>query len=263
MVIACDQTSWRKEIYPEYKAARKKNRVKSTLDWNNFFLTSNKIQEELKEHFAYPVISVERAEADDIIGSLIHRCNQTPLDQGFDSDTAGPVVSIISGNFIHHFGQPEKVIIISSDKDFLQLQKYDNVRQYSPIRRQFLNCYDPHRYLFEHICRGDVSDGVPNVLSPDNTFTDGLRQTPLRQNRIDDWWTNRNNLSNYMSSNVWRNYQRNQWMIDLGRTPPEINEECMTQVKEQRGKNNSKVFNFLVKSRCGPLIESAQDFFNK
>jgi hypothetical protein len=247
MVIACDQTSWRKEIYPEYKAARKKNREKSTLDWNNFFLTSNKIQEELKENFAYPVISVERAEADDIIGSLIHQCSQTPLDQRFDS-------------VLHLW---EKVIIISSDKDFLQLQKYDNVRQYSPIRRQFLTCDNPRRYLFEHICRGDVSDGVPNVLSPDNTFTDGLRQTPLRKNRIDDWWPHRDNLSNYMSSNVWRNYQRNEWMIDLGRTPPEIGEECMTQVKEQQGKNNNKVFNFLIRSRCGPLIESAQDFFNK
>ena len=236
MVIACDSSSWRKEIFPEYKAARKGARETSKLDWNKFFTMANNVRDELKENFSYPVVTVDRAEADDIIGILVSE--------------------------LQEFGRHEEILIVSGDKDFLQLQKFSNVQQYSPVQRKFLKCEDPHRYLFEHICKGDSSDGVPNVLSPDNTFTNELRQTPLRAKRIDEWWENRQSLQNHMSKHVWRNYQRNEWMINLRKTPSEIRKEVINQVGEQSGKNNNKILNYLVTNRCGLLVESAQEFFN-
>lgn len=235
MVIACDSSSWRKEIFPEYKAARKKSRETSSLDWNNFFTMVNTVRDEIEENFPYPVITVDRAEADDIIGSLVLE--------------------------LQEFGHNEEILIVSSDKDFLQLQQFSNVQQYSPVQRKFLTCENPHRYLFEHICKGDSSDGVPNVLSSDNTFTEQLRQTPLRAKKIDEWWENRHNLQNYMDRDVWRNYQRNDWMINLRKTPPEIREEVKKQVGVQWAKDNNKILNYLVTNRCGLLVESAQDFF--
>tara|TARA_B110000211_G_scaffold164027_1_gene185188 strand:+ start:133 stop:996 length:864 start_codon:yes stop_codon:yes gene_type:complete len=236
MVVACDSSSWRKEIFPEYKAARKKSRETSKLDWNRFFTMANNVREEIKENFSYPVVTVDRAEADDIIGILVSE--------------------------LQEFGRHEEILIVSGDKDFLQLQQFSNVKQYSPVQRKFLECEDPHRYLFEHICKGDSSDGVPNVLSPDNTFTNELRQTPLRAKRIDEWWENRQSLQNHMSKHVWRNYQRNEWMINLRKTPSEIRKEVINQVGEQSGKNNNKILNYLVTNRCGLLVESAQEFFN-
>jgi hypothetical protein len=236
MVIACDSSSWRKEIFPEYKAARKKSREKSKLDWNNFFTMVNTVRDEIKENFSYPVVTVDRAEADDIIGILVSE--------------------------LQEFGRHEEILIVSGDKDFLQLQQFSNVKQYSPVQRKFLECEDPHRYLFEHICKGDASDGVPNVLSSDKTFTEELRQTPLRAKRIDEWWENRHSLQNHMDQEVWRNYQRNEWMINLRKTPPEIRKEVINQVGEQSGKNNNKILNYLVTNRCGLLVESAQEFFN-
>tara|TARA_R110000751_G_scaffold61134_4_gene127281 strand:+ start:4234 stop:5097 length:864 start_codon:yes stop_codon:yes gene_type:complete len=236
MVVACDSSSWRKEIFPEYKAARKKSRETSKLDWNKFFTMANNVRDEIKENFSYPVVTVDRAEADDIIGILVLE--------------------------LQEFGRHEEILIVSGDKDFLQLQQFSNVKQYSPVQRKFLECEDPHRYLFEHICKGDSSDGVPNVLSPDNTFTNELRQTPLRAKRIDEWWENRQSLQNHMSKHVWRNYQRNEWMINLRKTPSEIRKEVINQVGEQSGKNNNKILNYLVTNRCGLLVESAQEFFN-
>ena len=236
MVIACDSSSWRKEIFPEYKAARKKSREKSKLDWNKFFTMVNTVRDEIKENFSYPVVTVDRAEADDIIGILVSE--------------------------LQEFGRHEEILIVSGDKDFLQLQQFSNVKQYSPVQRKFLECGDPHRYLFEHICKGDASDGVPNVLSSDKTFTEELRQTPLRAKRIDEWWENRHSLQNHMDQEVWRNYQRNDWMINLRKTPPEIRKEVINQVGEQSGKNNNKILNYLVTNRCGLLVESAQEFFN-
>jgi len=235
MVIACDSSSWRKEIFPEYKAARKKSREKSKLDWNNFFTMVNTVRDEIKENFPYPVVTVDRAEADDIIGILVSE--------------------------LQEFGRHEEILIVSGDKDFLQLQQFSNVKQYSPVQRKFLECEDPHRYLFEHICKGDSSDGVPNVLSSDKTFTEELRQTPLRAKRIDEWWENRHSLQNHMDQEVWRNYQRNEWMINLRKTPPEIRKEVINQVGEQSGKDNNKILNYLVTNRCGLLVESAQEFF--
>jgi len=236
MVIACDSSSWRKEIFPEYKASRKKNRETSKLDWNKFFTMANNVRDEIKENFSYPVVTVDRAEADDIIGILVSE--------------------------LQEFGRHEEILIVSGDKDFLQLQQFSNVKQYSPVQRKFLECEDPHRYLFEHICKGDSSDGVPNVLSPDNTFTNELRQTPLRAKRIDEWWENRQSLQNHMDQEVWRNYQRNEWMINLRKTPSEIRKEVINQVGEQSGKNNNKILNYLITNRCGLLVESAQEFFN-
>tara|TARA_B100000902_G_C27265429_1_gene893255 strand:+ start:561 stop:1424 length:864 start_codon:yes stop_codon:yes gene_type:complete len=235
MVIACDSSSWRKEIFPEYKAARKKSRDKSKLDWNNFFTMVNTVRDEIKENFPYPVVTVDRAEADDIIGILVSE--------------------------LQEFGRHEEILIVSGDKDFLQLQQFSNVKQYSPVQRKFLECDDPHRYLFEHICKGDASDGVPNVLSSDKTFTEELRQTPLRAKKIDEWWENRHSLQNHMDQEVWRNYQRNEWMINLRKTPPEIRKEVINQVGEQSGKDNNKILNYLVTNRCGLLVESAQEFF--
>ena len=235
MVIACDSSSWRKEIFPEYKAARKKSRDKSKLDWNNFFTMVNTVRDEIKENFPYPVVTVDRAEADDIIGILVSE--------------------------LQEFGRHEEILIVSGDKDFLQLQQFSNVKQYSPVQRKFLECDDPHRYLFEHICKGDAGDGVPNVLSSDKTFTEELRQTPLRAKKIDEWWENRHSLQNHMDQEVWRNYQRNEWMINLRKTPPEIRKEVINQVGEQSGKDNNKILNYLVTNRCGLLVESAQEFF--
>jgi len=235
MVITCDSSSWRREVFPEYKASRKKNREASSVDWNKFFTMANTVRDEIEENFPYPVITVDRAEADDIIGTLV-------LDS-------------------QEFGCNEEILIVSGDKDFLQLQKFSNVKQYSPVQKKFLKCGDPHRYLFEHICKGDSSDGVPNVLSSDNTFTEELRQTPLRAKKIDEWWEDRNNLQDSMDPDVWRNFQRNDWMINLDKTPNDIREKVRNQLKEQGSKKNNKILNYLITNRCALLVESAQEFF--
>ena len=145
LVICYDSKHyWRREYYPEYKASRKKTRETSGHDWNNIFGCLNSIKEELTESFPYKVIEVYGAEADDIIASLC----------------------------MEHASSCPNILILSGDKDFVQLHKYKEVKQYSPVTKKFINGPDPIEYLYEHILKGDVSDGVPNVLSPDNTFVD-------------------------------------------------------------------------------------------
>ena len=179
---------------------------------------------------------MEGVEADDIIGTLVMQTQE--------------------------FGMDEPVMIISSDKDFIQLQKYKNVKQWSPIQKKFVTDKNPRTYLFNHIMRGDSGDGVPNVLSADNTFISGNHQTPLRQTRIDNWLENADNLREHMDEDTYRNYQRNKKLIDLTDIPENIQESIINNFNGQSKTPNMKVLNYLIKKRCNHLIEVVEEFYN-
>ena len=156
IVICCDgKNTWRKEAYPYYKANRKAGRDKSGMDWNALFQIMNNVRTEMKEFFPYKVIHIEHCEADDIIGAVIN-------DNGSELNIGS-----------------EKFLVLSADKDFIQLQKYANVDQYDPIRKRWLRNDQPAAYLEEHILKGDTGDGVPNILSPDNCLAVGERQKAM------------------------------------------------------------------------------------
>ena len=236
LVIACDsKNNWRKNYYPQYKANRKKARDKSGLDWVEAFRIINKIRDELKEHFPYKVIEVEGCEADDIIGTL---CKNT-----------------------QEFGQYEDVMIVSADKDFLQLQRYKNVRQYSPLLKKEYREETPLVGLTEKILIGDAGDGVPNVLSHDNVFVEGERQRPLSRKKKDDMINQLNHAdSGYQHSEWYRNYQRNRKLIDLEYTPEELQSEILEQFNSQdKWAKRGEVLPYLINNRMKLMIESVEE----
>lgn len=233
LVICYDgRNYWRREIFPFYKQNRKKNRESSDLDWDSIFKTLNKIREEIREIFPYKVLEVEHAEADDIIASLVFHTAKNPL--------------------------PENVLIISSDKDFFQLQTHSFVKQYSPTLKKFVSGSDPEEYIKVHILKGDRGDGIPNFLSPDNTFVDNLRQKPLGANKIDKLVVQE--PKEFCNEEMLRNYQRNQRLIDLTFVPSDLQKIIVDQYKEVKCGNRSKLLNYFIKNRLKNLTESLSDF---
>ena len=219
---------WRRDYFPEYKFSRRKGREKSDLDWDAIFSCLNQIKDELRNNMPYKFVEIYGAEADDIIGVL---CSE----------------------------YSEEIMIISGDKDFIQLQKFPNVKQYSPITKKTVNGENPGAYLKEHIFKGDTSDGVPNVLSPDNTFTDGLRQKPLTKKKIASWMEH--NFEDVAPNNeVKRNYQRNRKLIDLTYTPEELSMEIIDKYKEAPYGDRSKLLNYFIQKRLRNLTESIGEF---
>ena len=219
---------WRRDYFPEYKSGRRKSREKSDLDWDAIFLCLNKIRDELRNNMPYKFIEIYGAEADDIIGVL---CSE----------------------------YSDEIMIISGDKDFIQLQKYPNVKQYSPITKKAVNGENPGAYLKEHIFKGDIGDGVPNVLSPDNTFTDGLRQKPLTKKKIASWMEH--DFDDVAPNDeVKRNYQRNRKLIDLTYTPEELSSEIINTYKEAPYGDRSKLLNYFIQKRLRNLTESIGEF---
>ena len=237
MVICADgMNTWRKDYFPYYKAKRRKNRDESSQDWNEIFRILHLVRDEIKENLPYKVIHMEGVEADDIIASLVLQSQE--------------------------FGMNEPMMIVSSDKDFIQLQKFNNVKQFSPIQKKFVKDDNPRTYLFNHIMKGDSGDGVPNVLSDDDTFVSDKKQTPLRKTRIAEWLENSEDLRSVMPEEIFRNYQRNKKLIDLTEVPESIQESIIYNYNEQKVAMKMRVLNYLIKKRCNQLIEVVEEFYN-
>lgn len=230
IICADDKNYWRRQMFPYYKAARKKQREDSELDWHAIFHALNKVREELKTVFPYKVIQIEGAEADDIIGTIIHK-EGSIMDAG------------------------EKFLILSGDKDYIQLHKYGNVKQYSPVLKKWITHSDPEMYLAEHILKGDQGDGIPNVLSPDNSFVMNIRQKPVTKKRLEEWMD-----INSMSSEVKRNYLRNKSLIDLAEIPSHIQDRILEEYARENTKDRSQLLNFFIKNRLKLLTESLGEF---
>jgi len=230
-----DKHYWRKEYFPNYKANRKKDRTASKLDWNELFETLNKIRDEIKEVFPYKVLQVSGAEADDIIATIVKVVSKTPK-------------------------LFENVLIMSGDKDFIQLQKHSFVKQYSPTLKKYVNGVDPHQYRIEHIFKGDRGDGIPNILSSDNTFVEGIRQKPLGKKKIEEWISKSEWPIPEWNDELKRNYQRNKTLIDLECLPSDIFERIYITWKDYEITDRSKILPYFMKYRLRELTEKLGDF---
>ena len=229
LVLCCDgRHSWRREHFPQYKAARKSNRDADNRNWTQIFGCLDTIKSELKEFFPYKYLEIDEAEADDIIGVLARQ----------------------SGS--------EKVMIISGDKDFIQLQTYKNVKQYSPITKKLVTAPNPYNYLKEHIMRGDSSDGIPNFLSSDNCIVDKIRQKPLSKKKVESWLGE--SPVDFCTEEQLRNYHRNVKLIDLQYTPLDIVDKIKQQFNENPKGKRSGLLNFFVERKLNNLIQDIGEF---
>lgn len=230
VVIACDNKNyWRRNIFPHYKAGRKKLREASGHDWTTIFECLNKIRDELKEHSPYKVIDVETCEADDIIAVLTQRHSPN-----------------------------QKVMILSSDKDFAQLQQFPNVEQYSPILKKYIKEPLPLAQLKQLIIRGDKGDGIPNILSDDDVFVSGGRQKPITETKIINWMNQ--SPGDFCNDQMLRNYNRNEILIDLTKIPENLKEIIIDKYEATKGKSKQDFMNYMIANRLKNLIEVIDEF---
>jgi hypothetical protein len=230
VVIACDNKNyWRREIYPHYKSNRKKAREASGHDWNTIFECLNKIRDELRDHSPYKVISVDTCEADDVIATLVQKYSST-----------------------------QKIMILSSDKDFAQLQRYTNVEQYSPILKKYIKEPLPLLQLKQLIIRGDKGDGIPNILSADDVFVSGGRQKPITETKIIGWMNQE--AKDFCNEEMFRNFSRNEMLIDLTKIPERLTNEILHTYENAIGHSKQDFLNYMIANRLKNLIEVLDDF---
>ena len=227
-IVLCTDAAnpWRRDYFPQYKANRKKARDASDMDWKFIFDTLHKVKMEIKDNFPYKYMYVENCEADDIIAVLTK-----------------------------HYSSNQDILIVSGDKDFQQLHKYRGVQQWSPNLNKMIKCEEPELFLKEHILRGDKSDGIPNILSNDNCLDEGIRQTPLRKPVVDKYM--RITIEN--DDKYYRNYLRNETLIDLDKIPSDIESNILTEFTHLEVPSGL-VFDYLRKHRLNDLLDNIEDF---
>ena len=234
IVIACDSKEkyWRKDYFQYYKSNRKKDREASGYDWNLIFEAINKIKLELKTIFPYKVLEVPGAEADDIIATL---CKWSRLNS------------------------QEPVLIISGDHDFFQLQEFKKVKQYSPIKNKFIKAERPASELvLEHIIKGDRGDGIPNVLSEDDSIVTGTRQKKIMQTKLDQWLQDPSTMPE--NESFVRNFHRNKQLVDLSMIPKHIEMEIINMFENYNNNDKSKILNYFIENKMKNLIEHIEEF---
>jgi hypothetical protein len=232
IVICADgKNTWRKSVFPYYKANRKKNREESELDWAELYRIINLIRDELREVFPYKVLHFEGLEADDIIGTLCHEFG-TPMNSG------------------------DPILILSGDKDYVQLQKYGNISQYNPVMKKWVREDNPEKFLLEHIIRGDAGDGVPNILSADNCIVVGDRQKPVTAKKMEAFIKDPESMDELTKIR----FGRNKMLIDLEATPENYRKQILEEFAKDKEVGRSKLFNFFLEKRLKNLLSDIQDF---
>lgn len=245
LVICCDgRKYWRKEAFAHYKASRKKNRDASDLDWKLIFDTLTEMREDIATHFPWRVIHVDRAEADDVIACMSKWLQANQLKtEGLMED-------------------PQKVLILSSDKDFKQLQVYDNIKQWSPMQKKYVTATKSElkAWMIEHIVKGDAGDGVPNILSPDDIFLqEGVRQKPISAKRLEEFIAL--GFDACRNDDERRNWHRNSTLVAFEHIPEDVNESIVDAYLNNKPRGDKMaVMNYLIQHRCRLLLDELDDF---
>jgi len=227
MVLCADAGNpWRRDAFPNYKYSRRKGRDDSAFDWENIFNIITEIKNELRDNFPYAVMYIERCEADDIIATLAK-----------------------------YYHQSEPIMIVSGDKDFIQLQRFNNVEQYAPIQKKFLGeDIVPEEFLMEHIIKGDRSDGIPNILSPDDCFVTGEKQKPITKKRLQEF------SSGQMDAETKTNFERNKKLVDLMQIPGLLENEIINSYRQYKFNDRSKLLTYFIENKLKSLMENIGDF---
>ena len=233
MVLCSDAgNTWRRDIFPHYKYKRKKDRTESSFDWDNIFDILTNIKNELKENFPYIMMYEEKCEVDDIIAILTK-----------------------------YYHQDEKIMIVSGDKDFIQLQFYKNVEQYAPIQKKFIGFdedgikIDPKEFLLEQILKGDRSDGIPNILSPNDSFVTGIKQKPMTKKRLEEC-----SVTDNLDEQLSVRYNENKKLIDLNQIPQVYEDAIINSYRSYKVNDRSKLLTYFIENKLKSLMENIGDF---
>ena len=218
-----DKNYWRSKVFPFYKKNRKQERETSKYDWDMVFSVLNTIRDEVRNHLPYYVLQIQGAEADDVIATLSR---------------------------YHHYN--DKVLILSADKDFIQLHKYSSVKQYDPIRNRWIENENPVQYLQEHIIRGDRSDGIPNILTCDDAIVNGKAQKKMSKEKIATLaGMDPSEFTNYIRLRNWR---RNSELIDFSKIPRPIVDNIIMTYNKYRVKPSINL-EYFIQNNIQDLIE--------
>lgn len=207
--------NWRRDVYANYKCSRADGRAESPVDFDAFFKMNNEFIDDLSKCLQNCLfLKVLHLEADDLIALT------TKYMKNWD------------------------ITLISTDKDFYQLHKYQNFKQWDPIKNRFIQVIDPNVALMQKIITGDKSDDIPQLkkgVGPktvEKILIEGLQ----------DW---------LIKNDLQKRFDENRRLIDFDFIPQEFHQTAIGILQNWRqGKFDGREFyNFIVKHNLGAALE--------
>lgn len=227
IVICMDEKPyWREEIFPYYKKNRKP--MTGDVHWD----VVDEVKEVLNTRIPWKIISIQGAEADDIIGTLIHEFAPR---------------------------SPRKFLIISPDGDFKQLQCYPNVDQIDIIHGKELKEADARMFLEEQIVCGQKKDAIPNILSDEDTMVNpDKRQKPMTAKKKAAWIGN--DPSFFCEGDMMKRYRLNKRLIDLSKVPDDVKKDILYSYALAPTSIEGTVREYFISQRMAELADQANAF---
>ncbi|MCQ2210734.1 MAG: hypothetical protein MJZ34_10620 [Paludibacteraceae bacterium] len=214
---------WRYDYFQEYKACRK-DRDETKLDWNQFFLVCNQFVEDIKTCFTnIKFVKEASAEADDVIGVLVKELSPNR----------------------------DEIIVISTDRDFYQLLKYPNYKQWHPMKKEFITVTDPKRYLIEKVIVGDKNDGVPPLK-----FRVGVKTAAkIVDNGLEEW---------LKENDLQSAYDRNYTLIAFDSIPQKVQSDIVKKYEQYTLEKYDirNMYKFLNDEKLMHLFDRMDNFNN-
>ena len=239
MVLACDDRSWRRDFYPEYKWERRQARDDNDEYWSEIFRIVRLIADEVQENLPWHVLQAKGAEADDIVAVITETTQE--------------------------FGHYDDVLIIGADSDYKQLLRYPNVALYSNNTKKFQKVEDVSGWLFEAIMTGQGGkDGVPNIRMPDDFYVKkqpGDRQSAITKKFLSEAFEHRHDLESYLSKEEYRNYIRNRTLIDFSHIPDDLRGRIMDEWDKREDTDTNKILSYLINNQLSQLMGKMNDFY--
>ena len=252
MILACDQGSWRYDVFPQYKHARKEKRKTDTsgINWDFVSECKSELYSDLDKYFPYPIIKLPRTEGDDVIGVLAKLINDSPSLMEED----------IFGNI-----EKEQILVVSSDRDNYQLMQLGrHVKQYAPMMKKLVKPDIPSRHsLIEKIVKGDVGDGIPSIKSIDDQLVQKIRQKPISQKYLQTFFDSKNPIDCCLTDEERVNYIRNEQLVSYEKIPSDIQEGIISCYNTQMAKVHSKMelLNYFTRNKMPNLYSQISDFY--
>jgi 5'-3' exonuclease len=225
VVFCLEGRSWRKDVYPQYKAHRKvaeQALTESEAEENKMFWETYDIFTTfLREKTNVSVLRHERAEADDLIARFIHL---HPNDENYIISSDTDYVQLIAPNVKQYNGVANQLITLEGYFD----DKGKPIKDKKTKEPKLLG--DPQFHLFEKIMRGDAGDNVfsayPGVRTKGSKNKVGLIEAYADRTKQGFNWNN-------MMLQRWADpdgnefrvkdlYERNKLLIDLTAQPDDI-----------------------------------------
>jgi len=248
LVIACDDRSWRKEVFTEYKWKRSENRKSdsSGIDWNFVYEVQTEMIAEINEYFPFIVVKVPSAEGDDVIGTLVKYWLSENVEENLFGES-----------------EPPEILIISSDKDNFQCHTHKNVKQWSPLTKKLVKPEIPAKeYLIRKIVGGDSGDGIPNIRMPNDTFVTGKRQLPIKESYATEFV--RRGVAAADTTIVAEQYKRNELLISYDMIPEKISNSIIVEYNNRKANTSTdkmKLMTYFSERRMNQLFANISDFF--